>query len=372
MPTPSDVVIADRLSDANQVRILGTTGLTVSWELSRAGQLAFEIPRRDLAEMYGIASPLDLLSRWIHYEHPTAGPWGGVITNISPSDGIVSVGAESWAAALRGVGTRISSGNQYGLVSMLMLQLDRMSYTTGIRSGTVDVGASGDLIVKNEPIDLGQDFYDTYIPSVLDRWNQTKGWRPSLQAAGWNIDPLTRRLSFDSTYGTDKSGSIAIRAGRHITTAQFSDDATDIINTVFVRGKVNYRFRESVRHLSPRGKKTISHVTKIGQKDEQVVGINQPSIDRHGEKGILLNENYPSSRDMQAGATLRAAALTLNTQQVAVETADIDDLWRNIREGDLVTVALGNEGVSGKMVVRIRALNVARGVMVYSGEAILQ
>ena len=104
MPSPNDVVIADRLSGYNPVRITGASNLTVSWELSRAGMLAFDIPTVDLLKL-GL-HPRRLLSRWVYYEHPTAGPWGGQVTNVGGSDGLISIGCESWAAALRGVATR--------------------------------------------------------------------------------------------------------------------------------------------------------------------------------------------------------------------------------------------------------------------------
>lgn len=370
MPGVSDVVIADRLSDANQVRIRGTTGLQVSWELSRAGMLAFDLPLTDLRS-YGYATPLSLLSKWLHYEHPTAGHWGGVITNVNPSNGIVSIGAESWAACLRGVGTRAFGKKKYGLVTMLMQQIDAVRGITGIKTGTVDVGGRGDLVIRDDPIEAGIDIYDSYLPSVLDEWNATKGWRPTLQAAGWNVDPQTRRLSFDATYGQDLSGSVAIRAKRHITSADVAEDATDIINTVYISGKVNYRYSETVKFLNEQGKRTKKQITRVGVKDETAVGRNASSIARHGEKSVLLNEDYPSKAAMQEGAAIRANTLTLNTQQVSIETADVDGVWQYLREGNLVAVVLANEGVSGTMVIRNRALDVGRGVMVIAGEALL-
>jgi hypothetical protein len=368
MSSLSDVVVSDRLSDANQVRFLGTSNLSVSWELSRAGQLAFDIPRRDLAA-YGFSNPLDLMSKWIRYEHPSAGPWGGIITNVAPANGVVSIGAESWAAALRGVGTRGGGGALFGLVGMLMQQIDRTASITGVTRGSIDVGGR-DVLVEDDPVQSGQDIYESYLPSVLERWIEDRITTPRLQAAGWNVDPVTRRLSFDGTYGTDRSTSISIRSGRQVTSADLSDDATDIVNTVIINGKVNYTWTETVKSRGKRGKRRTRRITHTGVKNESVVGVDAASVARHGEKAVVFREDAPSTASMQARANSRARTLTLDTVNASIATADIDDLWMTLREGDLVHADLANEGVAGKMVIRIRALDVGSGVMTYAGEVL--
>ena len=42
----SDIIVADRLSDANQKRIPATSNLQCSWELSRAGMLSHDAARQ--------------------------------------------------------------------------------------------------------------------------------------------------------------------------------------------------------------------------------------------------------------------------------------------------------------------------------------
>ncbi len=163
----SDIVIADRLSDANQRRILGTSNLQVSWELSYAGQLSCELPLLDLRQT-GF-QPLDLLGRWIHYEHASAGPWGGVITNVSARDGMVSINAESWGAELKGVPTTRPLAASFGLVSELSRQLDLARGDTGIGLGHFDYGGP-DISVADWPIEDGEDLYEAFLPNVLQRW----------------------------------------------------------------------------------------------------------------------------------------------------------------------------------------------------------
>lgn len=367
---PSDVVIADRLSDANQVRITATSALAVSWELSRAGQLAFDIPLVDLIA-YGFRDPTLLKGKWLHYEHPTAGPWGGKVTNVSMANGIVSVGAESWAAELKGVGSRVWGGSAYGMVAMLMQQIDMTKQITGISKGTIDFGGQGDLQVLDEILTPGTDLYDSYIPAILDRWQTERGNRAGLQATGWNVDPVTRKLSFDATYGSDKSSTVWLHAGRHVTSTDIGDDLEDIINTVFYSGKVNYRFTETTTHLNKAGKKRKRRVTHTGVRTAYVTGVDSASVGRFGERGGQFQEDFPSETAMQRAATQRVGQLSLDTQNVSIETVDVDDIWRQFREGDIITAALGFDGLIGKLVVRMRALDVASGVMTVAGEATL-
>ena len=367
---PSDVVIADRLSDANQVRLAATSDLTLSWELSKAGQLAFDIPLVDLIT-YGFRDPTALKGKWIHYAHPTAGHWGGKITNVNLSNGVVSVGAESWAAELKGVGSRVWGGSSYSMVAMLMQQVDMTRHLTGITRGTVDFGGQGDLLVLDDILTPGTDLYDSYIPAILDRWQTERGAAAGLQATGWNVDPVTRKLSFDATYGSDKSSTVWLHAGRHIVNTDIGDDLEDVINTVFYSGKVNYTFTETKEHLNKKGKRRKKRITHTGVKTAYVMGVDRASVSQFGERGQQFQEDFPSETKMQQAANQRVRQLSLDTQNVSIETVDIDDIWSQIREGDIITAALGFDGLIGKMVVRIRALNVASGVMTFAGEATL-
>ena len=366
MSSLSDVVISDRLSDANPVRFRGTSNLSVSWELSRAGQLAFDIPVRDLVA-YGFPDPMALQDKWIRYEHPTAGKWGGVITSVAPSNRVVSIGAESWAIALSGVATRGGGGAQFGLVGMLMQQIDQTYALTGIRRGTMDLGGS-DVIVRDEPVQSGQDIYESYLPSVLDRWLTDRVKTPRLQAAGWNVDPETRQLSFDSTYGVDRSSVVSVRSGRHVVSTDLNADTRDVVNAVVIVGKVNYTWTETETFRNAKGKRRTRRITRTGVKNESVRGIDAASLARHGEKSVVFREDFPSTASMQAAATSRARGLTLDTINASVQTADVGGLWALVREGDIIHADLVGERVAGKMVVRMRALDVASGIMTYAGE----
>ena len=368
-PGLSDIVIADRLSDRNQVRIRGTTGLQVSWELSRAGQLTCDIPLRDLAG-YGFR-PSDLLAKWLHYDHPTAGHWGGQITNISPHDGIVTINAESWAIMYKGLLAQ-SAGNESGsLIGKLAMQIDALRAFSGITLGFVDTGGSNPL-VEADFIALNEDMYDAFLPKVLDRWNEVNGWQQGLQAAGWNVDPLTRQFNFDATYGRDLSNTVTLRDGLHTTGAEWSDDMNDIVNFVVIKAAYNTSWTETVWYTNDKGKQRQTTVTYYGTQQDTRSGLDVSSANRYGLRQIYVDDTgttYANAAMIQNAATQRARMLASNQQLVTIDCADVGQVWRLFREGDIIMAALPNEDAQGRMVVRHRSLDVSRGVMTISGEA---
>ena len=363
----SDIVIADRISDANQRRIRGTSNLQVSWELSYAGQLSCELPLLDLRQ-YGF-QPLDLLARWIHYEHPTAGPWGGVITNVAARDGIVTINAESWAAELKGVPTSRSLAGSFTLIAELRHQIDLVRGDTGILPGLFALG-SVDPAISDWAVDDGQDLYESFLPEVLSRWEQAEsGAITALQAYGWNVDPVTRKFNFDGSYGFDRSQSVLLLDGFHNTSSEYSDDLEDVINRVYISGTVNYQYTESVPYRNNRGQLGYQQIIHSGRQTHHAAATNETSRGRYGLRSLSLQEDHPSAAAIDAAALERVGWLARTERPVSIETADVGGVWSRFREGDIVGVGLGNSGAWGRMVVRSRALDVARGTMRVAGEA---
>lgn len=363
----SDIVIADRLSDANQRRIKGTSNLQVSWELSYAGQLSCELPLLDLRQ-HGY-QPLDLLAKWIHYVHPTAGPWGGVITNVSGSNGIIAINAESWAAELKGVPTTRSATNSFNLVAELRRQLGLVRGDTGIGLGTFDLGGV-DLSISDWPITDGDDIYDSFLPSVMSRWEQAQAGKWFiLQPYGWSVHPVLREFKFDSTYGADMSRDVVLADGRHNTASEFSDDLADIVNRVFMTGVTNYEYTSSVPYRNERGQIRYQQIVHSGTMTRHAVATNETSRARYGLRSLTFQEDHASASAVDAMALQRVRWLSRLERPVSLECADVDRVWSRFREGDVISIVLGNSGVRGVMVVRHRALDVARGTMRISGEA---
>jgi hypothetical protein len=363
----SDVIISDRLSDRNERRLLGTIGLQVSWELSHAGMLTFDVPLTDL-----IKAGLDartLLGKWIRYAHPTAGPWGGLITQVAPSDGIVGVTAESWAAALRGSvtpGVRTAGD----IIRGLKLAIESVYPETGIRFGsalTDERHVQADLSF----FERGQDIYEQFLPAVMDEWYAAFGGREiTLQAAGWNVDPASRNFRFDASYGTDNSATVSLADGVHNTYSEWSEDLADIGNVVYLTAEANYRYSQTRMVRRRRGKKPKT-VTVTDVAEFTAIGTNLTSVRQHGSRVVILHEDtlYPSTSALSQAALERALFLSRPQRLVRIDCADVDGVWATFREGDIITADLSNNGVKGPMVVRNRFLDTTSGVMTVSGES---
>src|SRR4051794_1025287 len=75
----ADVQIGDRLTFANSFFIRNMSQLQVSWALSRKGALSGLFPRSLLPA--GVTDG-SLMGKWVKYQHPTAGAWGGKVVNV--------------------------------------------------------------------------------------------------------------------------------------------------------------------------------------------------------------------------------------------------------------------------------------------------
>lgn len=367
----SDIIIADRLTDANQRRIRGTSNLQVSWQLSAAGMLTCDVTLRDLKKA-GL-SPMGLLGRWVHYDHPTAGHWGGIITRINPGDGIVGIEAESWAAAWRGLLTRKYGYEQTNFGSAVQLQVDALRADSGIRHGrtvTSNIGG-GESMVGSELLQGGQDMYDAFLPQVLNLWRDINAWKIGLQTAGWNVDPVTREFTFDAVYGRDLSATVSLRDGRHSVSSEWADDLTDVINDVEIIAEVNTTFTTSITSQNQSGVTVQQIITQSRLSEGTARAENVVSVARYGRRQLQMDHEavFPSIASLQTAAANLVTGFSQNQQLVTIQCADIDLAWRQFREGDIVYAWLPNNDAAGPMLVRHRALDVGRGVMTVSGEA---
>ncbi len=180
---------------------------------------------------------------------------------------------------------------------------------------------------------------------------------------------MTRRFSFDATYGSDLTRTVALMDGRHNISSEFSDDLEDIVNRVFMTGVVNYQYSESIPYRNNRGQLQYQQVLHSGTQTHHAVATNETSRARYGLKSLKLQEDYASATAIDAAALQRVKWLARTERPVSIECADVDFVWRRFREGDIIAIVLGNSGAYGRMVVRQRALDVGRGTMRISGEA---
>lgn len=383
----ADVIIADRLTDGNQKLLIGAIDLQAGWSLSEAGLLSFRYPVRDLIAA-GV-QPGTLLGKWLHYTHPTAGAWGGHVTSVLPEDGMVSVGAESWVSLLRGIVTDGVTSN--GVAGVLKRLIDAAKAQTGVSVGNATIATA--LVNRVDPQsvvgDVGSDVYEQVLPAVLDALNGDPNVNTALERPfGFNVDPLTRIFTFTQPIGVDRRATVKLAGGVTLVGAAWSDDLTDVINIVTVEGQ--YLIKGKPRSCKKWSKKKKHKPKKCLQYDPgtpdgngtfTAVATNSPSVATYGRRSLRVTSDivFSSQQQITTYAKQLVNAYSVNEQLVTVKVAD-DALsvgatqastFASFKEGDVISVELPNEGVSGKMVVRHRALDVATGVMLVSGEALV-
>jgi hypothetical protein len=329
------------------------------------------VPIKDLRATDLWLDPRVLKNRWVHYTHPTAGAWGGVITMVDVENGIVSISAESWATLLKGAITT-GYGSGFSLITIginLWHDIDFNAPATGV---TVNPGSHNPLLMP-EPdfFEAGRSIYDEYLPAVLERYQAEQGWtNGGLMQAGWSVDPITRQFYFDTDYGTDKSSYVVLADAYHNVSSGWTDDLQDVANWVRMSAPVNIQYSVAVPTQDRHGSR--STITMFNATASAVVvGINPISIDQYGLRPMNISDDaiFPSLAALQSAADNRATVFSRNTQKATLTCADVNAVFRDFREGDVVTAWLSNNNVRGRMFIQSRALDVGRGTMTVSGEA---
>lgn len=364
-----DVIFADRLSDGNQMLLRNVGNLRASWSLSAPGLLTFETTLREL-NAAGI-DPTTLLSTWVHYEHPTAGHWGGRVTIPDGTDGLYAITCESWAGALVGAPGSESVSASIDLLSHLRTSIDINADATGVQSGVMSYDGATKFAfgVLSPYMDVG----GAMLPATIAYFT-AETFPTDLRGPDWYVDPVTRLIDFSTQYGADKSADVELMDTRDAVSASWSDDLSDLVNMVVYERPYEVRYRSG---WTGKGKK---RKPRFGTRFVQgsVLGVHQPSVDEHGPRlspsPIVEDVRVVGTTldTLRAWANDYAQALAVNHQLVTLETVDEAGVWASFREGDIVSFVQGNNGVRGVMLVRHRGLDASRGTMLVSGEAIVE
>ena len=128
---PTDAVIA--LAGWGDQRLIPITPPTMSWRTDGPGSFQATIDSRTLHKhglaVIGATNPLK--GRWLWWEHPTAGAWGGVITSTDVGKWHTQITAEQFAVLLR----KRRTNSNYGAMSMSPGSLALMFMTSAERNG---------------------------------------------------------------------------------------------------------------------------------------------------------------------------------------------------------------------------------------------
>lgn len=339
--------------------------LQLNWEINRAGMLSVTVPvpqmRALLTQIRQTATSANtttLAGMECKFSDEASGTWGGLITQVSVTDGMATLSAMSYEIVLRKkilevdtiggndnrqhpgkvlaslIANYNSSGGETAKV-LLTVPDEAANDPTFVRSGDDDVRISSKA-----------DAYDEIIPQLTE----DIGYE-------WSVD-ANRKVSFMKQLGTNRSASVTLSEGVHVTSATWADDFMTVTNSL--RGFC------TVQTTYPATRKRKAYTVEE-QKSETING-NLQSIQQFG----ILRErrDYPNIKSVSSlkkQLKMEVAVTERMLPLITVEVANVDNIWSRFRHGDTVRLELGYSDYSGNFRIMVRSLDVTRGVMVCSG-----
>lgn len=298
-----------------------------SWSVKQAGALSARVRGRDLTAA-GISDPLGY---WVRYDHPTAGTWGGVVTDqaIDLTDGTVELAARSFHALTEKRRTARNYQQSMGPAGSLALRAiadvnrDDASYLASWQADE-----TGDPVkVEWRGDDLGQ---------VLTKLAQGAGQE-------WTVD-ADRNLRFRTRLGTTRDDVLLVH-GYHIAGGTLLRSLAPVVNDLLaVSGSGTYRAANS---------KVYEHAASIRQYGR-----------RQGTR-VYANLRALSALDARAQRDVRALATP--PAICSLEVIDVDGCWTGLREGDVIWVAIPVAGVQKRLRILARALDVEAKTLTITG-----
>lgn len=416
MGVSDEAIISDR--GGKNPRRLPIANPSCSWELNTAGSFSAFARIRDLRAA-GLGH--DLKGRWLEWEHPTAGRWGGVLSGRPVEDGVAELAADGWAKLLSG---RVLAeqdtpppGPIGGLIRRLVIAAGRDD-PTFIKLGVIDEGGPSIQIDTG-----GGDIGDDLLPQLA----QDGG-------AEWYVD-ADRRINVARKLGRDRSATVRLVEDRHVTNFRLDDDLwSSVRGQVFViesPAATTARAAQAVagaafapiQHFTPqpwlvlmsevtfKGSNTglLQFVVPAGPTD---LGAVTQSLDVGGGGASVITTAaasdptvtippwpwaalgvpqpswwvaYWTARQRPSsggtGGTAGGGSATpaapnaarfapLPTVPIELTVADADHCWASFDVGDTIRVELGSVGFAGRVRVSVKALDSAAGELTVSGEAL--
>lgn len=341
----SDILLSPRGVPQQPTR-LGAGDLQVSWEFGQPGALSCRVP---LADLRAAGLTGNLIGWWVRYEHPKCGAWGGVLDQIAYGDGVAEFAASSFVTLARGrLVTLKGAYDEVGAILRRCLALaDQQAPATGLVVSPSNFAPS--------PMRVGTDFdqsdlLDEVVPLLTD---DADCW--------WTVD-ADRVVRFGPKPTLATAAESAVLNGQvEIAQARWADDLTSVFNDITVTGQ---GFLTKTKKGS--GKSTTSLRDLVPERRQ-----DQSSIDRFGRLQEQVDYSPISTQgDLKAYASRQIALLAEPAAAVTLTVTDTGAAWDVVREGAVVGLRLGLEGISGRMLVESRALDAAAGTLTVSGSAV--
>lgn len=345
-------------------RLGSVADLQVSWEWNRPGTMTFRVPFDQVAGLgpgssAGILdagaftdvpdstpdpfeSRGDLLGKWVEYEHPTAGFWGGRITNVQHQDGVVTVGAEGYLSLLKGrrhyVETPVDQTLEQYLTAAIKNRKDALYLSAVNLSGMGDLNISGS----------GGDLLDDVLSQAIDLM-------PAMTAA--KMEMRTRTLTLFSSWVPT---SATLAAGSAVRSWTLTEDLWAGANTV--RVQIRYAVGKK-KYVAPFPGKADASIRRLGVIEADLVQL----------RGLALTETRA-----RAQADRQATRLAADFWTVTLEVVDEDGAFQALQpanDGVMMGVGVDLGPITGNpasglqrktLYVVAKSLDVASGVMTVS------
>lgn len=310
-----------------------------SWRTDGPGSFDTEVRTRDLAA-FGLsvtAISSALKGRWLWWAHPTAGPWGGVVTRTEVGAWWTRITAEQFAVLLR-KRTAPPKARAVGIAPGSLA----LSYLTGAaRSGDTMMLTGWTAEESGDPVDLeprGGDVCDDVIPQLASFGYQ---WR----VRAWTMDE--RLFEFRQRVGVDKRRTVLLSEGRHISETRVTGDLWTVANSITgISGDrawdQSYGYQQD----------SDASIRALGRRYEATVAYS----------GVI-------TRSTIAPLVKRDLAVRKYPQEIAeIRVVDADRCFLDVREGDVISIASEQANYQGPMTVDIRSLDGRSNVMTYAGK----
>lgn len=334
---PRDATIA--LPGWGDQRLIPITPPSMSWRTDGPGSFECTVDNRMLMKhglkVIGTTSPLK--GRWLWWEHPTAGAWGGVITATDSGKWQTRITAEQFAVLLRKRRTNVN----YGSMSMSPGSLALIFMTGAERNGDSYMLTSWTAEECGSALEMqprGGDLCDDILPQLAAFGYQ------------WRVKATTmteRAFEFRSRVGSDKRGSVLLSDGRHIVDVNSTGDLWTVANSIVgVAGDSDFQTANGYQLDDDRAIRTM------GRRYEATVaytGVVTRSTIVPLVKKDLYDRRFPR-------------------EVYTADVVDEDSIWSQFREGDIISIASASLNYQGPMDVDMRSLDMSNSVLTIAGK----
>jgi hypothetical protein len=316
-------------ADKREVR---GANVQASWTVSRPGRLSATLSARD-AWLMGID---DYLGRWVRWDHPLMGPWGGEIEDqpVNLGGGLIELSCTGFAAILK----RYRTKKHYRAVSS--------------PAGSLVLRAFADLAIKTPFDTIGADtdgdpiahtWRGDLLSSVVDRLAKASAHQyDATLADDWTIDFEFRRRT-----GSDKTGSVCLIEGYHIADGAITPSVSQLTNDILaVSGIRNW------------------------DKAPSTVAQAPNSIVTYGRRqAVQRYSGFTTARALESRAKVDLAALDDPVIPVTIRLSDREPQLSEIRQGDTIRVVSSSANAEYIVDITGRAVDADSGVVSLVGDA---